>query len=412
LLLLLLLLLSLLLPILCGHYLNYGTSFFEETKQTILQYKQLIITMEAIEALAGRCRVATPRDTVLHSECAFTFYNPYSTEDGILVNMNTFMGTIPELAFNNVSHDSDIFLRVVKKRIEKPKDEHTSDHPTKLGIGVEGGFSTDDDKYETITKHSIVVMKREPIEVVTEMTFDEESKGKLPEAVVKSAESIIHHVGLAVQQDLTAWQDDEEVPESKYYKDLPFVDNGVKISPDPKTWKCEKSGETENLWLNLSDGYIGGGRRNWDGSGGSNGAVDHYTETGEKYPLVVKLGTITTEGSIVHADCYSYAKDEDGPVKIPNLAELLAKRGIQVSGLQKTEKSTAELEVELNAVSFFLLYRSLIQFFIKNPSPTRLLPISTLFLSSLDVGHSLTPSTLSPRAGQNWFPFLALDFKV
>jgi ubiquitin carboxyl-terminal hydrolase 5/13 len=196
-------------------------------------------------------------------------------------------------------------------------------------------------------------MKREPIEVVTEMTFDEESKEKLPEAVVKSAESIIHHVGLAVQQDLTAWQDDEEVPESKYYKDLPFVDNGVKISPDPKTWKCEKSGDTENLWLNLSDGYIGGGRRNWDGSGGSNGAVDHFTETGEKYPLVVKLGTITTEGSTVHADCYSYAKDEDGPVKIPNLAELLAKRGIQVSGLQKTEKSTAELEVELNAVSFF-----------------------------------------------------------
>ena len=58
-------------------------------------------------------------------------------------------------------------------------------------------------------------------------------------------------------------------------------------------WQCEKSGDNENLWLNLSDGFIGGGRKNWDGSGGSNGALDHFTETGEKYPLVVKLGTIT-----------------------------------------------------------------------------------------------------------------------
>jgi ubiquitin carboxyl-terminal hydrolase 5/13 len=67
----------------------------------------------------------------------------------------------------------------------------------------------------------------------------------------------------------------------------------------------------------------------------------------------VKLGTITTEGSVVHADCYSYAKDEDGPVKVPNLGELLRARGIEIVGLQKTEKSTAELEVELNAVRNF-----------------------------------------------------------
>jgi ubiquitin carboxyl-terminal hydrolase 5/13 len=158
---------------------------------------------------------------------------------------------------------------------------------------------------------------------------------QLPDVVVQSAESIVHHVGLAVQQDLTTWQDDEEIPVSKYYANLPFVDNDIKISPDPKSWTCGKTGATENLWLNLSDGFIGGGRKNWDGSGGSNGALDHYKETGQQYPLVVKLGTITTEGSTVHADCYSYASDEDGPVKVPNLAELLFKRGIQVAGCKK-----------------------------------------------------------------------------
>ena len=54
----------------------------------------------------------------------------------------------------------------------------------------------------------------------------------------------------------------------------------------------------ENLWLNLSDGHIGSGRRQWDGSGGTNGALEHYKTTKELnppvgFPLVVKLGTIT-----------------------------------------------------------------------------------------------------------------------
>jgi ubiquitin carboxyl-terminal hydrolase 5/13 len=289
--------------------------------------------MESIEALASQCRVATPRDTVLHSECAFTFHSPYSSDLGIVVNLNTFMGTIPALAFKNVSEDRGIFLRVVKKRVKKDvtmDEDKVAAVPTKLAIGVEGGFATDDDKYETQTTYSVVVLEK-PGTVVAEVPYNEQEK--FPEAIAKSVESIINHVGLAVQQDLTAWQDDEPIPVSKYYQDLPFVDNGVKISPDPKAWKCEKRGDTENLWLNLSDGVIGGGRQNWDGSGGSNGALDHFKETGEHYPLVVKLGTITAEGSTVLADCFSYAKDEDGPVQIPNLKELLAKRGINVAGL-------------------------------------------------------------------------------
>lgn len=47
---------------------------------------------------------------------------------------------------------------------------------------------------------------------------------------------------------------DNELVESKYAKDLPFVDSGRKVSSDPKTWVCEESGKTENLWLNLSTG--------------------------------------------------------------------------------------------------------------------------------------------------------------
>lgn len=44
----------------------------------------------------------------------------------------------------------------------------------------------------------------------------------------------------------------------------------------------------------------------------------HFEATGCKYPLVVKLGTITPNG----ADVYSYASDENDMVQDPYLVRL------------------------------------------------------------------------------------------
>ena len=55
--------------------------------------------------------------------------------------------------------------------------------------------------------------------------------------------------------------------------------------------------------------------QNWDGSGGNGAAMRHFEATGQKYPLVVKLGTITANG----ADVYSYANDENDMVEDPDL---------------------------------------------------------------------------------------------
>ena len=57
----------------------------------------------------------------------------------------------------------------------------------------------------------------------------------------------------------------------------------------------------------------------------------------------MKLGTITRDGK---ADVFSY--DEDDMVEDPNLAVHLAHWGINVSVMEKTEKSMVELELELN----------------------------------------------------------------
>ena len=55
---------------------------------------------------------------------------------------------------------------------------------------------------------------------------------------------------------------------------------------------CDKK---DNLWLNLTDGTILCGRKYFDGTGGNNHAVEYFNQT--KYPLVVKLGTITPNGA-------------------------------------------------------------------------------------------------------------------
>jgi len=315
------------------------------------------------------CKVASPHDKVHKEECVCTFHSPYTTSNGIVVNLSTFVGTVQELALNDKNQEA-LLVRIVKEQVEKettPKpaeggtdametEEPAVSAPTKLGIGVEGGFASEQDQYETIAKYSVVHLKKtsdnNAVHVVCEIPYDEATKNDLPMSLTQSVDAVINHSGATLQQDVQVWQMDEEKPQvSKYAESLPFVDNGVTISPDPKDWKCQKRGDHENVWLNLSTGYMGGGRQHWDGSGGSNGALDHFTETGKTYPLVVKLGTIT--GDISTADCYSYASDEDGPVLIPNLAELLQKRGINVAALQKTQKSTAELEVELNATYAF-----------------------------------------------------------
>lgn len=121
--------------------------------------------------------------------------------------------------------------------------------------------------------------------------------------------------------------------------ELQQLENGIKIPPTG--WKCEKCDLTNNLWLNLTDGSILCGRRFFDGTGGNDHAVEHYAES--KYPLAVKLGTITSEGK---ADVYSYA--EDDMVIDPYLQKHLLHFGINIGQMEKTEKSMVEMELELN----------------------------------------------------------------
>jgi len=47
---------------------------------------------------------------------------------------------------------------------------------------------------------------------------------------------------------------------NRYADAMEQLPTGRRISPNPKDWRCDETGVTENLWLNLGTGHIGSGR--------------------------------------------------------------------------------------------------------------------------------------------------------
>mmetsp|Transcript_1729 Transcript_1729/g.5222 ORF Transcript_1729/g.5222 Transcript_1729/m.5222 type:complete len:830 (+) Transcript_1729:24-2513(+) len=293
---------------------------------------------EQIREAASAAKVPTVSDRVLKSECLFSFDTPLS-DDGLFTSLSTFTSVGKDyLALHSEKTRSKLYLRTKVTRIRKAEDENGDNDGAPKAEATSGGVKLNNtaDLYDDNVEHSIVCM---PEGVSVPYPDD-----KLPEMVSLSASGIISAVDSNKIAEIGSAEWTETRPVSKYAENLPRVENDIKISPDPKSWKCQDSGMTENLWLNLSTGYIGSGRKNWDGTGGTGAALKHYEETGRQYPLCVKLGTITPQG----ADVFSYAPDENDMVEDPYLADHLARWGINMQKMEKTDKTMAEMEVELN----------------------------------------------------------------
>ncbi|XP_073970641.1 ubiquitin specific protease 5 [Rhodnius prolixus] len=284
----------------------------------------------------SKIRVPQKNDRIYKDECVYSFDTP-DIETGLYVCLQTFLGLGRDFVERHYRRTgSKVYLHIKRDRIEK--DDKQGDGPerkvTKLAIGLEGGFEPDKNNVETTEVHSIVI--------IPEFTTIPWPNNRLPQVIVNSVQGILDADSaskLAEIEALSGTWDGEARVVSKHAATLVQLDNGKKIPP--MGWKCEKCDLDSNLWLNLTDGVILCGRKFYDGSGGNEHALQHYRETG--YPLAVKLGTITREGK---GDVYSY--DEDDMVEDPYLVQHLAHFGINIQSLEKTGKSMAELELDLN----------------------------------------------------------------
>lgn len=276
-------------------------------------------------------------DPVYKEECMFCFAGPESP-GGLYINLRTHQAF--DEAHVELDHERTqavLYLHQQAHRVPLTKEElkQQEGKPVeKMAIGVEGGFQAESKKYRLEVESALVLM---PARLRVPLPCPQ-----LPELVLDAITAVMAHDSASHQMDVAAWQEERKV--SKYAGNLPQLEATRKVPMDPQQWKCDATGVTENLWLNLSTGHIGSGRRYADGSGGNNSAVEHFRATGKKYPLVVKLGTITPHG----ADVYSYADDEDDMVLDPHLARHLAHWGINMMVMEKTEKTITEMEIEQN----------------------------------------------------------------
>lgn len=301
------------------------------------------VAAHPLAAFAGSVRIPSAGDRIFKDECFYSFDSPES-KDGLYVCMEKFLGFGRKFVENySQTSGRKVFLHM--KRTKVPKEEPAAsaeegdksgipEKVSRMAIGVEGGFDVEAKKYDVIEENAIVSLPD-----FKSFSLDDQ---EVPLSVSLAAKGILSADSATRRAELEAasasW-DGEVLKVSAHAENLLQLDNGVKIPP--KGWKCSRCELCTNLWLNLTDGAINCGRRFFDGSGGNNHAVDHYNDT--KYPLAVKLGTITADGK---ADVFSYP--EDDMVEDPHLIKHLAHFGIDIAHMTKTDKSMAELEIDAN----------------------------------------------------------------
>ncbi|XP_052861372.1 ubiquitin carboxyl-terminal hydrolase 5 [Anopheles cruzii] len=304
--------------------------------------------METLQKHLAQVKVPCASDNVYKEECVYSFDTPESAT-GLYVSLATFLGFGEEHASRYAQRSGNrVFLHLKRDKTELPDPasgtsggsgaEGPEKKITRLAIGVEGGATVDNKKYEYKEHFKVVVFADDGSGAVRLEYPDPE----LPLLVQNAVDAIQRAEAASVKREreqLAGTWDGEIRQVSRHAADLLQLANGRKIPPTG--WKCEKCDLTSNLWLNLTDGSIMCGRKFFDGSGGNDHAVNHYKET--SYPLAVKLGTITADGK---GDVYSYS--EDDMVEDPHLVKHLAHWGINVGQLEKTEKSMIELELDLN----------------------------------------------------------------
>lgn len=284
--------------------------------------------MELLRSHLSRVRIPEASNRIYKEECCVTFETPKS-EGGLFVDLSSFLAFGKESVFWNYKKTGNSVYLHIKAMKKSVSEDRPHKKPTLLAIGVEGGFDNREPEYEE--SYKIVIL---PDYMMLPFPSVE-----LPEKVRLSVDGVLAAIGAERREQVASWTADKKQT-SAYAMNLQQIDNNVIVPPSG--WKCAKCDKVDNLWLNLTDGMILCGRRNWDGTGGNNHAVEHFNET--KYPLAVKLGTITAD--LETADVYSYAEDES--VEDPLLAEHLSFFGIDFSSLKKTELTTAERELDQN----------------------------------------------------------------
>ena len=96
---------------------------------------------------------------------------------------------------------SSLYLLQRWRRVKKPQEELDAKRdPTKLAIGVEGGFNVDDDADYDVVKANF--LRVYPAGIDVELPCED-----LPLTVAQCVDAILQHAGVHAQEEVATWQD-------------------------------------------------------------------------------------------------------------------------------------------------------------------------------------------------------------
>jgi len=221
--------------------------------------------------------------------------------------------------FHNAKHP--LALRIQKILISEPTS--APQKITKIAIGKEGGIDFVPDHYQTITKLFCFACNSEI--------------GSNKEIETLSNALLSAH-SASEESSLKEWE--LQLKDCIHAKEL--IQEDIHKLPDKEHIHCEKCELSSNLWLCLTCGVLGCGRKSpGEITSGNGHALEHYTAT--KHSVVCKLGTIGKEG-IPSIHCYAC----DDEVADKDIGKHLLSLGIDAKSQSKTEKTIGELELALN----------------------------------------------------------------
>lgn len=200
------------------------------------------VTEQQLEQVRAGMRGLTPAsayDKVYNDECVLSFDTPLSP-GGLYVSLRSFLGFgAQHVQADSLRTGNSLYVHIHVTRVPKPKPEPGSEAasaPTKMAIGMEGGFNVDGPQYEEHKETALVLM---PAGERIPLPCDD-----LPTLVSQCLSAVLSHAGANAEAKEAAVAWEAEVMPSKYANDLLQLPAHKTISPDPSSWVCEESGES------------------------------------------------------------------------------------------------------------------------------------------------------------------------
>jgi ubiquitin carboxyl-terminal hydrolase 5/13 len=163
--------------------------------------------MDLLSTHVAGVRVPRGGDKVYKDECSFSFDTPES-DGGLFVCLSTFLGfsrEFVELHYRKTGHT--LYLNIQRRRIEEPTVEKAEDappnkKPTKMALGIEGGFDLDEEPLATYEEENSIV-------ILPSFTTIPLPCPDLPPKIQESVAGILAAESASKMEAIAAWEGEE-----------------------------------------------------------------------------------------------------------------------------------------------------------------------------------------------------------